>query len=106
MPISHAQEKLLDATIVLLTGDAPLRLRLIEAATHFLCIGADDVPSIRGGQVFLRIKKDLTGEKSGSIGPSVALTVATLDDEQAGAIAKRIFQLFLMVRATDSTDQA
>ena len=90
----YALEKLTYAVEVLVSGTGRVQERLIEAARSLQSIRPEEMPEGELRRVFAGVKDDLTFEPPvGSEGPIIATLLRT-PDEDASAIAGRIFLLY------------
>ena len=89
----YALEKLSEAVHVLATGEGRVEERLSEAADCLIGIRPEDLPDEELRPVFVGIKDDLTKYKEHELVDAPQ----TESDEDAGAIAGRILDLYLRV---------
>ena len=105
MSLSYAYEKFLIAVDGLVRGDDDLRTRLRDAYVgSLLHVELNDLPEGDLRDTVKGIQEDLTWATPKGDEGSVAATVALLDELEAGAIAKRIFETFLKLRDLDNLE--
>jgi hypothetical protein len=98
MPIppseSYAHEKLMMAVRALATGVGPLQGRLADAALLLIRLQPDDFPKdLR--RIFEGVLDDLSFADAQGDEGQIAATMKITSDEDARAIAGRIFNLFV-----------
>ena len=107
MSFLYALEKLLNAVLAMATTDMPLRDRLEVAMIEMLPLRGDDFPDEELRRRFQGIREDLAIEETKLPGQGriFRATLRILTEEDAVAIARRIFDLFTDVHRLARSDE-
>jgi hypothetical protein len=99
MPIppseDYAYEKLMLAVHALATGVSPLQERLVDAALLLIRLQPHDFPDKDLRRIFEGVIDDLSFDQAQGDEGQIAATMKNTSDEDARAIAGRIFSLFV-----------
>jgi hypothetical protein len=98
----YAFEKLSEAVHELVTGAGRVQERLRAAAIYLIRIRSEDIPDEELRRTFVGIKDDLTFDEPKGTEGRIAATLQKTNDEDASAIALRIFDLY---RALDQAPE-
>lgn len=101
MSIAYAHEKLLVATQILATGTGRINDRLRLAALSIVTLKPDDFPEGELRRKFRGVMDDLTFQQAKGNEGNIAATLGITSEEDASAIARRIFELYGDVRDLD-----
>ena len=105
MSLSYAYEKFFVAVDGLVRADDDLRTRLRDAYVGSLVrVELNDLPEGDLRDTVKGIQEDLIWATPKGDEGSVAATVALLDELEADAIARRIFETFLKLRDLDNLE--
>ena len=101
MSIGYAHEKLLVAVQSLATGTGRINERLRGAVLSFIPLIPDDFPEVELRRKFMGVVDDLTFQQAKGNEGNIAATLGITSEEDASAIARRIFELYGDVRDLD-----
>ena len=92
--MNYAQEKLMLAVEVLATDSAPIQKRLENAFMYFPMLEVKDFP-IEHQDQWKEILRDVTKEHPKADEGTIRATTSKLTDDEAIALAKRVYSLFM-----------